>query len=112
MKNRSYRRYKEEVVVKRRIKSLVNRRSFYWGYIDVNGTEFKGSIKWMQIIGTNTAHMFKTHVTSYYDSRDKLSYSGKNRYERNGGFGTRVYDKRKFYEELKNNNLEFKNIIL
>ena len=106
MRDRAYRRHIEEVIVKRRTKGYI-RNYNYWRFRDINDVEYKHNFKWMAYIGSETAHMFKTHTTKRYDTEGKSKYSGPN--WDSSKVNTRLGDKRELYVELKEYNIEFKN---
>lgn len=101
MRNRAWRRYKEEVYTIRRLTRLMNRS--WWRYEDVNG--FSCDIKKISdYLGTYEYFRAKTISTTWYDSRDKSKYSPNRNRDSWGdhkGRGTRLESKKSFLKLLK-----------
>jgi hypothetical protein len=98
---RSNRRWKEEVIVKRRLKSL-SYRSGYWNFHDANDDKVD-SPSWKDFIGRPENFMFKTYTTDSRDSEYKVKYSANRNkgYYRDGGKkGTREREKQNFLNIL------------
>ena len=102
MRDRAWRRYMEERIVIRRIRTTIRIRS-YWRYLDVN--EYRHNpVLLKDYIGTKDAHRFKTHVTIKQDTKYKVKYSpnkSKDCYRENRMLETREYRKNEFLEVLK-----------
>ena len=103
MRDRAWRRYVEERIVIRRIRTTIRIRS-YWRYLDVN--EYRHNpVLLKDYIGTKDAHRFKTHVTIKQDTKYKVKYSpNKNQnYGREEGKNsqTREGSRREFNRILK-----------
>lgn len=102
MNNRDYqyRKFRQKTIVIRRLKRICNKGYFFRG---INGV--MENPRWIDYIGSETALMFKTYVTNYYDSRDKAKWGKKGRRTHHWFFGkedkNRVSDKQKFLMELK-----------
>lgn len=110
MRTRSWRRYKLEIIVKRRLKkfSSANRR---WSYWTPNLDKVQVPI-WSDEIGSSDSHFYKTGVTRRHDSKYEVKYSPNRRfsYYRNkrnhrDSLGTREADKILFLKILKENGL-------
>jgi hypothetical protein len=72
MRDRAWRRYKEEVKLLQRLHRIC--RTSGWGHQDENGLYYiNPSIK--HFIGSYEYKMFKTHTTKYHDTRFKTKYS-------------------------------------
>jgi len=102
MKGRANRRWREEVIVKKRLKSLSYRSSCY-NFHDGNDDRIS-SPTWKDFIGRIESFMFKTYVTHRWDSRHKVKYSGnrtKGYYRDPGKKGTRIYDKQNLLNILE-----------
>ena len=104
MRNRAWRRYMEERIVIRRIRTTTYIRYSYWIYFqDVNGYGHN-PVLLKDFIGTRDAHRFKTHVTTKHDTKYKIKYSpnkSKDCYRENRMLETREYRKTEFLEILK-----------
>lgn len=103
MRDRAWRRYIEERIVIRRIRTTIYIRS-YWRYFkDVNGYGHNPALL-KDLIGTKDTQRFKTLVTTKYDTRYKIKYSpnkSKDSYRENRMLETREYRKNEFLEILK-----------
>ena len=103
MRDRAWRRYMEERIVIRRIRTTIYIRS-YWRYFqDVNGYGHNPALL-KDLIGTKDAHRFKTLVTTKHDTKYKIKYSpnkSKDCYRENRMLETREYRKNEFLEILK-----------
>lgn len=82
MRTRSWRRYKEQLKVKKRLKDKSN----YHTIINANGYRIS-SYNWTDQIGTSNHYMFKTYTTDRVDTNYKSKY-GKS------GFKDKCGDKR------------------
>ena len=109
MRTRDWRRYKLEVIVKRRLKKFNS--GSRWSYITPNGDKIKNPI-WSDEIGSEDSHFYKTGVTRRHDSRYEIKYSPNRRFsyyrdkkKRGDSLGTREADKRQFLKILKENGL-------
>ena len=110
MRTRAWRRYKLEVIVKRRLKRF-NSESSWWRYITPNNDKIKNPI-WSDEIGSQDSHFYKTCVTRRHDSRYEIKYSPNRKYsyyrdkkKKGDSLGTREADKRQFLKILKENGL-------
>ena len=110
MRTRAWRRYKLEVIVKRRLKRF-NSESSWWRYITPNNDKIKNPI-WSDEIGSQDSHFYKTGVTRRHDSRYEIKYSPNRRFsyyrdkkKRGDSLGTREADKRQFLKILTENGL-------
>lgn len=108
MRTRDWRRYKQELIVKRRLKKF---NSSWWGYTTPNGDRVKSPI-WSDNIGSSESHFYKSNVTRRSDSRYEVKYSPNRKYsyyrdmkKNRDSFGTRELDKRQFLKILKENGL-------
>lgn len=102
MKGRANRRWREEVIVKKRLKSL-SYRSGYYNFHDGNDDKID-SPTWKDFIGRVENFMYKTYVTHKWDSRHKVKYSGnktKGYYRDPGRKGTRESEREKFFNILE-----------
>lgn len=99
MRTRSWRRYKEEVKVIKRIK-YTDQTSRWYRYRDANKNLMQDYL-WVDIIGTESHFDYKTTTTS--DSY-KMKYGKKGRKKR-GYYGSdnknRIYDKKIFKKMLE-----------
>jgi len=111
MRTRSWRRYKLEVIVKRRLKKF-NSEGAWWAYINQNGDKIKNPT-WSDGIGSEDSHFYKTGVTRRCDSRYEIKYSpnrrnsfyrDKKKYK--DSYGTREADKILFLKILKENGIK------
>lgn len=110
MRTRDWRRYKLEVIVKRRLKKF-NSECSWWNYITSNDDKIKNPI-WSDEIGSKDSFFYKTGVTRRCDSRYEVKYSPNRKYsyyrdmkKNRDSFGTRELDKRQFLKILKENVL-------
>jgi hypothetical protein len=110
MRTRAWRRYKLEIIVKRRLKKYISEGS-WWSYITPNSDKIKNPI-WSDEIGSQDSHFYKTGVTRRCDNRYEVKYSPNRKYsyyrdmkKNRDSFGTRELDKRQFLKILKENGL-------
>ena len=67
MRTRAWRRYKLELIVKKRLKKF-NSESSWWSFDTANGDSIRNPI-WSDHIGTQNANFYKTGVTKRSDSK-------------------------------------------
>jgi hypothetical protein len=110
MRTRAWRRYKQEVIVKKRLKKFNS--DTWWGYTTPNGDKIKSHI-WSDDIGSAESHFYKSNVTRKSDSRYEIKYSPNRRYsyyrdmkKNKDSFGTRELDKKDFLKILRENGLK------
>lgn len=73
MRDRAWRRYKEDLkVIKRLLKH--NTSHHYYRFKDSNNVSFQHT-SISNYIGSDTHYMYKTHTTKIHDSRYKTKYS-------------------------------------
>lgn len=71
MRDYAWRKYKEEIKVKKRLRRQLH---FWWRPLkDINN--ILGPADWYNFIGLPQQHMFKTYTTTIADSRYKAKYS-------------------------------------
>lgn len=71
MRGIAYRRFIQNIIVKRRLKKFfIN----YWRYTDLNGYNIQ-TPKWIDSIGSSSQHFYKSHTTDRHESRFKTKYS-------------------------------------
>lgn len=105
LRGRAYKRYIQNVIVKRRLKKFFLN---YWRYTDLQGYTIQNP-KWTDSIGSKSQQLYKLHTTTQYDSKFKIKYSpnkssGYNRDSKKNG--CRENDKRLFLKILKENGLK------
>lgn len=71
MRTREWRRYKEECIVKKRLRAINCR--YWWYFHDVNNV--KKQPDWTDFVGMPIQHMYKSYVTKSNDSKYKAKYS-------------------------------------
>ena len=105
MRPRDWRRYKQDVILIRRLKYFLRTR--YYHFADINGNRLTEST-FMGLIGSLDYKFLKSNVTTRYDSRSKSKYSNKfhqgdrNHVKKNkDSLGTRLLDKKEFNKILK-----------
>jgi hypothetical protein len=110
MRTRQWRRYKMEIVVKRRLKKFSSNR--WWGFSTPNGDKLKDHI-WSDEIGSQDSNFYKSHTTNGYESRygSKYSPNRKSTYYRDKkpkreSLGTREKDRVLLFKILKENGLK------
>jgi len=107
MRDRSWRRYKEEVKVIHRLKSMSRR----WRIKDANGVWILSHV-WVDAIGTSQHYMYKTYTTKFCDSRYKSKW-GKSGHAKYFDGMNRVRDKiiwkKRLYDEygIKHFNISY-----
>lgn len=107
MRDRAWRRYKEETIVIRRLNLRVSYNRWFY-FRDINDKNIQHALL-KDYINTSTCNMLKTYTTSEYDSRYKIKYSpnrsiGYNR-DRNKK-STREDDRLTFLKILKENGIK------
>lgn len=83
MRDRAWRRYKEDIKVIKRLNEL--RRGGWWRYKDVNGILQEDPMI-QDFINTSYSYMYKTYTTDYSTTKYKCKYSPNknNNYYRDG----------------------------
>ena len=111
MRIRAWRRYKLELIVKKRLKKF-NSESSWWSFDTANGDSIRNPI-WSDHIGTQNANFYKTGVTKKSDSKYNIKYSPNRNFsyhrdykKRGDSLGTREKDKAQFLKILKDNGLK------
>ena len=109
MRGRDYRRYVEEIKLKKRLRRVCYWRWWYSGFTSLNNiTTDKPTLA--DQIGTDNYKRYKTHTTSSWDTRDKMKYSpnrNKKSYYRGRSYSnTREYSKNEFIKILKENGIK------
>ncbi len=101
MRNRAYRRYKEEQKVVYRLRYMAPQRRYYWPN-DIRDNRVTNPM-WIMFIGSPEHYMYKTHTTKKWDSerKDKWGHKGKKGRYDNDSHNTRVADKKFFKRMLK-----------
>ncbi len=97
MRTRSWRRFKMDIIVLKRLKRHTN----YYRMTDANGNRMH-DYTWMDRIGTHDHFMFKTYTTpnsKYY--KDKWGHKGKRSSSYSKPHQCRIYDKRMFKKMLE-----------
>lgn len=105
MRGRAWRRYQQDLVFIRRLKLRIG-MSNYWRFKDVNHISIN-KITISSLVNHKDSHMYKSYVTTRYDSRYKSKYSS-NRggyYRDKNKIGNRESDKVKFLRILKENGI-------
>lgn len=108
MRNRSWRRNIEESKVHRRLKQFNSRHRFWRRWKDPNGIIIPNPT-WIDFIGSRDHYMFKTYVTSKYDSRHKKKWGKKCKGYDREGIKTRLSDKKYFNKLLNEHGLKHYN---
>jgi hypothetical protein len=109
MRTRSWRRYKLETIVKKRLKKFNSEKNNWWAYVTPNGDKIKNPI-WSDEIGSEDAHLYRLNVSSdnygtkYSPNRKCSYYRDKKKYK--DSFGTREADKILFLKILKENGIK------
>jgi hypothetical protein len=110
MRTRQWRRYKMEIIVKRRLKKFSSNR--WWGFSTPNGDKLKDYI-WSDEIGSHDSNFYKSHTTNKYESRYARKYSPNRKYTyyrdlkpKGESFGTREKDRSQLLKILKENGLK------
>jgi len=111
MRTRDWRRYKLEVIVKRRLKKF-NSESSWWRYTTPNQDSIRNPV-WSDEIGSQDSHFYKTGVTRRQDSRYEIKYSPNRKFsyyrdkkKQGESLGTRESDRREFLKILKEYGLK------
>jgi len=99
MRDRAWRRYMEERIVKRR---LLNIRGRWWRFEDANGF-YSTYPSQADFIGTENAFRYKTHTTTKWDTRHKQKYSPNKNidWRSKGSMNTREENKIYLFKILK-----------
>ena len=109
MRNRAWRRYVEEKVVKRRLTQLTNKSSSWWKLYNINGT-MSNSPTITDYLSTKDQFLAKTIKTDKYTTKHKVKYSpnsSKTYYRDEGRYKqTREYNKKYFLKILKENGIK------
>jgi hypothetical protein len=107
MRNRSWRRWTTENIVKRRLK--IKSQNYGWRFYSSNGDKLRNP-SWVDMIGTNYHFDAKTDLLSYtkwtkrkYSPNRNLTW--RDLIPRRESFGTREKDKREFIKILQENGL-------
>ena len=103
MRTREWRRYKIEVLVKRRLKKFHS--NSWWGFQTPNGDKIKDHI-WVDQIGSSESFFYKSHTSKGYLKASKYSPNNTYSYHRDpkpkgDSLGTRELDKRQLLKLLK-----------
>ena len=101
MRDRAYRRYVEEIVVKKRLRSVIH--TYWFHFVDANKIKIRNPML-KDFIGTESNFRFKTHVTTKGDTDHKVKYSpnkSKPHWRDSAKRGTREKEKRKFINILQ-----------
>lgn len=108
MRTREWRRFKMEILVKRRLKKFF--LTSWWSFETPNGDKIKDHI-WVDEIGTSQSFFFKSHTTKQYSkyvqkySPNKSNGYGRDNRPKGDSLGTRESDKRQLLKILKDNGL-------
>ncbi len=108
MRNRPWRRYMEERIVKRRLTYLAKECTWWRGFEDVNGFIIQHP-RFIDYLGTKQHFDAKTLSTDRWNTKQKIKYSpnkSKNYYRANKKNQTREYVKREFLKILKENGIK------
>jgi len=112
MRTRDWRRYKLEVIVKRRLKKFNSEGSWWGRYTTPNNDKIKNPV-WSDEIGSEDSHFYKTGVTRRGDSRYEIKYSPNRKFsyyrdkkKRGESLGTRESDRKEFLKILKEYGLK------
>lgn len=102
MRDRGWRRYKQELVIKKRLNKHTFSSSYYFRFKDCNNVSYQHTTI-SNYIGGNLHHMYKTYTTDKNTTRHKYKYSpNKTKYYRdNVKGGLRENEKRVFLNILK-----------
>jgi hypothetical protein len=110
MRTRQWRRFKLEIIVKKRLKKFSTQNWYIFKTANLDKIQHHD---WVDTIGTKDFHFFKSHTTFRYHSCKSTSYSpNKNRsfYRfkklNRESFGYRECDKREFFKILKEHGLK------
>lgn len=107
MRDRAWRRYREELIVIKRIRRLNYYTWSYHRFTDANGNKINHP-KTIDFISTNFNFKYKTHTTKCNDTRIKEKYSpnkSKIHWRNKGSINTREGQKIMFYKILKDNGV-------
>ncbi len=103
MRGRSWRRFKKEVVVKKRLKKFLY--SYWWSFMNINHSYGEPTI--IDFIGKIEYFHSKTLTTDKYRSKSKVKYSlNRNKdYWRDHKVKTREYQRKVFRDILKEDGI-------
>ena len=108
MRDRAWRRYMEERIVRRRLTNICQTSHYWYGHKNINGTFIKRP-KPIDYIGTTTYFSSKTISTPDWITKSKIKYSSnksKDWYRDNKKLETREWRKKEFFEILKENGIK------
>ena len=115
MRGREYRRWREEIVVKKRLRVYAKNYGPYrwYSFRDAN-LQPVNHPTWINLIGTEDNFKAKSHTTDYQDTRHTRKYSAnrnKNHFRgiRGKNKTTREYEKKEFRKILIENELKHVN---
>lgn len=108
MRTRSWRRYKEELIVIKRLKKLNYRGWYHYAFSDANGIRSRNPLT-LDFIGTRDNFRYKTNTSDNWSTNNNEKYSPNKRkgYWRSGNHnGTREYDRKEFLNILREHGLK------
>ena len=100
IRDRSWRRYKQERIVIKRLIRNRNSSNYWHGFIDANGILIKDP-KWIDFIGTDTEFSYKTMTTHRYQTKYKSKWRKRGEEYWSNKKLSRVSDKKLFIRILK-----------
>lgn len=107
MRDRSYRRYVEEKILKKRLSNLKSNQ-FYWSrYKDINGNKHANPTV-ADFLGDSSYMKYKSIATDKYNTRRKIKFSpkrSKDWYRDNKKIDTREYRDKELLKILKENGI-------
>lgn len=107
-RDRAWRRYVQEKVVKQRLKVLASTSSWWRGLEDVNGF-INQHPRFIDYVGTKDYFRCKSITTPKWVSKRKIKYSpnkSKEYYRDNKKLDTREYRSREFFKILRENGIK------
>ena len=104
MRGRAWRRFKQEIVVKKRLSGHMH--SHWWAFQNVNKS-YSSEATLIDFLGTKEYFLAKTLTTGKHDTKNKVKFSPNKNYNywRDYINDTREYQKKVFRIILKENGL-------
>lgn len=107
-RDRAWRRYVEQRIVIRRLKTLSSISCWWRGWSDLNGINYQNP-RWVNYLGTKDHFQSKTLTTPKWTTKRKIKYSpnkSKEYWRDNKKLDTREYRSREFFKILRENGIK------
>jgi hypothetical protein len=112
-RDRSWRRYKQDLIFVKRIKRQFSKSSQWWYFLNSNGDEIEHP-RWIDLVGCKHINFFKCDKTDKHSSKIKNKYSlnrtkrqyYRPKYSDNYTTGCRESDKRLLFLILRENGFK------